>query len=170
MRVSNSSPLIYLSKLGQLHLLRELFGEVATPASAMSEIMRGKERGYADVAAIEKARQDGWLKSVELKRRGVREVARLRQTFSDISQQDAAALVLAKDLNATFLVDDDRVAKVADLLGVKHAGTLRIILLATEKRLLTKTQAEKLFLSLLDHGFYISHDLLAEFLKQLAQI
>lgn len=167
MRVSNSSPLIYLSKLGQLSLLRELFGEVATPARVMSEIMRGKEHGYADVAAIEKARQDGWLKPIELKRRQVREVAKLRQTFSDISQPDAAALVLAKNLNASLLVDDDRAAKVADLLGVKHAGTLRIILLATEKRLLTKTRAEELFLSLPGHGFYINPDLLAIFVKRL---
>ncbi len=167
MIVSNSTPLIYLSKLGHLPLLRKLYGKVNVPSEVMMEVMRGKQLGFDDAAVVEKAGRDGWLKVVELGSGQKRELLTLRRTFDDISEADAAALVLAKDLSATLCIDDSRAARVAEILGLKHIGTFGIILLATEKKLMSGRQAEKLVLSLPEQGFYMGPDLLAEFLKQL---
>jgi len=170
MVVSNSTPLIYLAKLGHLTLLKKLFGKVNVPSEVMVEIMRGKQLGFVDAAVVEKAKQDGWIKVVELGGARKRELVKLRQTFDDIGEADAAAIVLAKSSGATLCLDDSRAIKAAEILGVKHIGTLGILLLAVRRGLLKKRQVENLALSLPERGFYISHDLLAEFLKQLAQI
>jgi len=167
MIVSNSTPLIYLAKLGHLTPLRKLFAKVNVPDEVMVEVMRGKQLGFDDAAIIEKARQEGWIKAVKLNSAQRRELLRLRRTFSDISDTDAAAIVLAKSLGTNLCIDDSRAIKVAEVLDVKHVGTLGIFLLAVKKGLLGGEKVKELVLSLPEHGFYVAHDLLAEFLEQL---
>lgn len=133
MIVSNSTPLIYLAKLGHLLFLRKLYGEGNVPSEVMKEVMRGKQLEFDDAAVVEKAERDGWLKVAKLDSKQKRKLLTLRRTFVDISKADAAALVLAKDLSVTFCVDDSRAVRVVEVLGVKHIGTFGIILLATEK-------------------------------------
>ena len=38
--ISNSSPLIALSRIGQLELLRELYGELTVPEGVIQEVSR----------------------------------------------------------------------------------------------------------------------------------
>jgi predicted nucleic acid-binding protein len=167
MIVSDSTPLIYLAKLGHLALLRKLFLEVNVPDEVMTEVMRGKQLGFDDAAIIEKAVQEGWIKAVKPNSLQRRELLRLRQTFSDISDADAAAIVLAKSLGVNLCLDDSRAIKVAEALDIKHIGTLGILLLAVKKEVLSREQVKELVLSLPERGFYVAHDLLAEFLKKL---
>ncbi|GAI58099.1 unnamed protein product [marine sediment metagenome] len=106
MIVSNSTPLIYLAKLGNLPLLRKLFDEVRVPSEVMAEIVRGKGLGFEDAAVIEGAEE--WLKTVALGGNQKGELLKLCRTFVDISRADAAALVLAKSLRVAICVDDSR--------------------------------------------------------------
>lgn len=167
MIVSNSTPLIYLAKLSHLSLIQKLFDEVNVPSEVIKEVMRGKQLGFDDAVVVEKAQRDGWLKAVKLSSEQKRELLTLRRTFTEVSEADAAALVLAKGLSATLCVDDSRAVRVAEVLDLKHIGTFGVILLAVEKKLMERKQAEKLVLLLPERGFYIAPDLLAEFLKQL---
>lgn len=167
MIVSNSTPLIYLAKLGHLPLLQKLFDEVSVPSEVMAEIMRGKHLGFDDAIVVEKAERDGWLRVLKLSSEQKRGLLALRRTFTEISEADAAALVLAKGLSVALCVDDSRAIRVAEVLGLEHIGTFGIILLAVKKKLMGKGRAEKLVLSLPKRGFYIAPDLLTEFLKQL---
>ena len=167
MIVSDSTPLIYLAKLGHLSLLHKLFGEVFVPSEVMSEVARGKQLGFNDAAVVERAKEDGWIKEVGLNSPQRRELLKLRHTFSDISVADAAAIALAQSLDANLCLDDSRAVKVAEVLNKRHIGTLGILLLAVKKRPLTKEQARKSVLMLPERGFYVGHDLLAEFMKLL---
>jgi hypothetical protein len=167
MIVSDSTPLIYLAKLGRLQLLQDLFGEVRVSAEVMKEIVRGKQHGFGDATTIENASSDGWLKVIGLNVAQRRRLSKLRHMFPDISEADASALVLAKDLKVPLCVDDNRAVKVAEVMKLKHVGILGIILLSVKRNLMRKDQAEGLILSLPENGFYIGPDLLSEFLKQL---
>lgn len=167
MIVSDSTPLIYLAKLGNLPLIRKLFDKVRVPSEVMAEIMRGKGLGFEDAAVIEEAEQEGWLKTVALGGDQKGELLKLCRTFVDISRVDAAVLILAKSPRGAICVDDSRAVKVAEVLGLKHIGTLGIILLSVKRGLLSKGQAEQMALSLPERGFYVDAGLLSEFLRQL---
>lgn len=167
MIVSDSTPLIYLAKLGHLQLLQELFVEVRISAEVMKEIVRGKQQGFGDAMTIENAASVGWLKVIGLSATQRRRLSKFRQMFPDISEADASALVLAKDHKAPLCMDDNRAIRAAEILKLKHVGTLGIILLSVKRKLMRRDQAEGLILSLPEHGFYIGPDLLSEFLKQL---
>jgi len=167
MIVCNSTPLIYLAKLGQLELLRGLFGQVRVSEEVWSEVLRGKQLGFADAGVVERAQREGWIKTIRLNERMRREVQKLLEVFTDISAADASTIVLARELRVPAALDDSRAVKVAEALGVKHVGTLGILLLAVKRGLVKKERAKELVLSLPEHGFYVAHDLLAELLKQL---
>jgi hypothetical protein len=45
--VSNTSPLLYLHQIGQLDLLRQLYGRVVVPEAVAKELARGAQLGIA---------------------------------------------------------------------------------------------------------------------------
>ena len=50
--VSNTSPLIWLSKIGKITLLKKLFDEVIIPKEVYKEaVERGLQEGFSDVLA-----------------------------------------------------------------------------------------------------------------------
>ncbi|MFQ5856668.1 MAG: hypothetical protein ACE5LU_13610 [Anaerolineae bacterium] len=44
--ISNTSPLLYLYRIGVLEWLPELFNEVWTPNAVVMELEKGRRRGY----------------------------------------------------------------------------------------------------------------------------
>ena len=59
--VSNTTPLIYLSKANKLHLLKNLFENVHVPAEVYNEAVKsGLSKGYSDARRIDAACKD-WI-------------------------------------------------------------------------------------------------------------
>ena len=53
MPVVNSSPLIYLGKVGKLYLLRELYGSLKIPKAVYREVViKGEEKGFEDALRV----------------------------------------------------------------------------------------------------------------------
>lgn len=65
--VSNTSPLFNLAAIGQLHLLREQFGEVFVPSAVLDELLPIRER--EEWEAIRQALEEGWISSREVEGR-----------------------------------------------------------------------------------------------------
>ncbi|MHA1583146.1 MAG: hypothetical protein ACTSYM_11725 [Candidatus Baldrarchaeia archaeon] len=58
--VSNAGPLIHLSKIGLLPLLKKLYAEVVIPAKVKFEVVdQGKKKGFPDALLIKKAIEEG---------------------------------------------------------------------------------------------------------------
>lgn len=169
MTVSNSTPLIYLSKLNHLWLLRELYDRVRVPDLVLKEVLRGKKFGFEDAGVVERAEQEGWIKRVKVADEQGQQLAKLRDSFPQLSEADASAIILAKELEDKFCLDDSIAVRAAETMGVNHIGTIGIILKAVKDEHIRKKKAREMVLSLPDCGFYIAHDLLAEFLKKLDQ-
>jgi predicted nucleic acid-binding protein len=59
--VSNTTPLIYLSKADKLTILKDLFGNVYIPTEVYSEAVEsGLSKGYSDAQKIDTACKD-WI-------------------------------------------------------------------------------------------------------------
>ena len=59
--ISNTSPLLYLYRIGVLKWLPKLFGEIWTPSAVGLELQQGQQKGY-DVPNL---RDYAWLQIVE---------------------------------------------------------------------------------------------------------
>ncbi|MCJ7731946.1 DUF3368 domain-containing protein [Candidatus Bathyarchaeota archaeon] len=120
--VSDSSPLIWLSKVNKLGLLRQLFDEVSVPEAVRLEVMRCES---VDALLIREAFRIGWLKVESSGERGEELVE-----VSGIHLGEAEAILLARRSEALFLVDDREASVVAQVFGVRCIGSAGVLLSA----------------------------------------
>ena len=157
--ISNASPLIALSNIGQLELLEELFQKIIIPKAVYQEVVQeGKSRPGA--VEVKKA-VNKWIEVKEVKNSD--EVKTLRAL---LDYGEAEVIVLAQEIKADLLILDNREPRLfAKHLGFQLIGTIGVLILAYEKGFL-KNPLEKIF-ELREKGFYISDRLLREIVKQL---
>jgi len=155
--VSNSSVIIALARICYLNPLRKLFGKVLVPRAVWQEMtIRGK-------LGSEKI-----LRADFIYVKGVRDerLAMLLEEFVD--KGEAEAIVLALEVNANLLLVDDRDARnLAKRLGLQVMGTLGIIALAKFRGLIKK--AKPIVDALVEKDFWISKEILEEFLRELGE-
>jgi len=169
--VSNATPLIYLARLGKLHLLKDIFTQVQIPQEVKIETVdRGKTKGYSDAYVIEQALNDGWLISSPLTTENAKKSEALAQ-MAGIDMGEAQAIILTKQKNEkVVLVDQSNVREVARHLGLTPRGTIFIILSAIKTKLITKDAAKQMLERLIEVDFYISADIYRDTLKTIEKL
>jgi predicted nucleic acid-binding protein len=125
--ISDASPLICLSALRQLDLLRLLYGSVLVPEAVWQEVTRAPSfiSSNTPIAATD-AKAAGWLKVSTPTNRPL--VIQLETT---LDPGEAEAIALAVENKPCLLLIDERDGRqVARALGVQMTGTLGILLRA----------------------------------------
>lgn len=120
--VSNSTPLIALSKINKFDLLREYFEGIYIPKEVYNEVVTrgGTLSGAEEVASAE------WIKVENVKSR-----IAVESLSITLGKGEAEAIVLAKERGALLIIDDGDGRRTAELLGLKITGTVGILLLAS---------------------------------------
>lgn len=119
--VSDTSVLMNLAAIGQLHLLRLMFVEVIIPEAVRKEMLAGGQTapGFSEVAGGK------WIQSRAVENREL-----VSALTGELDAGEAEAIALAKELNAALLIDERRGAAVADRLGIFHTGLIGVLLRA----------------------------------------
>jgi len=152
MIASNSTPLIYLAKIGKLGLLKKLFGEVIIPTEVFNEVViRGKEQQHPDSFVIEGAVEEGWIEVKDIKAIG--ELGEF-----GIDPGEAQAISLAKSLDVPVLLDQTHARIAAKALGLKPRGTIFVLLAAPRKKLLSYGEYQDSLEELVKAGFRMSDE------------
>jgi predicted nucleic acid-binding protein len=128
--VADASPLIGLSRIGLLRILRELYGRVVIPPAVHDELEIARRRpGYE---ALAEALAEGWLAP-----RAVETPNEAEQPGRAVGKGEEQALLLAERLPARFLLIDERAARaVAGRRGIPVVGTGGVLLVAKERGLI----------------------------------
>jgi len=148
--VSNTSPIINLAVIGQLDLLRQLYGKVVVPQAVHDEIVI-EGVGQAGAEEVEKL---GWIKVEPVTNRPM-----VTSLASDLDIGEAEAIVLAVEVEAELLLIDERKGRmIASRLGVKHIGLLGVLVQAKHEGLISEVGPvmERLKVKA---GFWISEEL-----------
>jgi len=162
--VSNSSPLIWLAKIGRLVLLKTLFGEVVIPRRVHEETTLEKQS--ADAILIGKAVEDGWIKVSEEKM----EEADALAGVSGIHLGEAEAILLAQRLGTELIIDEREASVTAQMFRVKPIGTIAVLLLALARDQVTLSEFRECLDSLLASGFWLSVDVYNKALEEARSI
>jgi len=166
--VSNTSPLIWLSKIGKITLLKELFGEVIIPQEVYDEaIERGLQGGFSDAFIINEAAEEGWIKTSKLAQKEVAFCQKIVKHAFEIHLGEAQAIVLAQRLNALLLIDESAGRAFAEAWGLKVKGTVYVIISALRRGLVSRVEAKDMLLTLVSKGFRIEPNLLAKLIKEM---
>jgi predicted nucleic acid-binding protein len=123
--ISDTSPLNYLVLIGQDRVLPILFDRVAAPPAVVAELSHhGSPRVVRDWVASPPA----WLEIL---------TPAIIDSALGLGAGETEAIGLARELHAdAVLIDERKAAKVASRLGLAVTGTLGVLDLAAEKRIL----------------------------------
>ncbi|MBM4054231.1 MAG: DUF3368 domain-containing protein [Planctomycetes bacterium] len=118
--VFNTSPIIFLYKLGYLELALNLFDDIYIPASVFTEISRKEDKLNTLIEVL--------IQEEAFKQREIKLINIFRGLNQRIGRGESEAIVLAIELEADYVILDDFVArKEAIKLGLNVKGTLGII-------------------------------------------
>ena len=117
--ISNTSPLLYLYRIGTLNWLPQLFGEIWIPPEVAHELQEGRRGGYDVPDHTDYA----WLQIV-----APRSMPSEWLTI-DLGPGELGALALALENPERIVLLDDRLARrIAQAAGLAAWGTLKILL------------------------------------------
>jgi len=165
--VSDSTPLIYLAKIGRLDIIRDVFQKIYVPEAVIDEaVTQGKALNMSDASIIEKA-VGTWI----IKERVEPEVD-AEYSFLDnntrLGNGEKEALKLCKQLDAAYFIADDREARrVSSILNIKPIGTCGTVVQAFRQDSITKKEALRVIDDLVKVGFRISSTLYRKILDEL---
>jgi predicted nucleic acid-binding protein len=165
--VSDSTPLIYLAKIGRLNLLRGVFEKIYVPEAVFNEaVTQGKELNMSDAFIIEKAVGIWIIK--ELVDPKVDAEFRFLDTNTKLGSGEKEALKLCKQLNAVYFIADDREARsVSRILNIKPIGTCGILIQTFRQASITEGEALQILDDLVKVGFRISSAVYRRILDEL---
>jgi len=158
--VANSSPLIWLAKIGRLGLLKAVFGKVLIPRRVYEETASGNS---ADSIPISEAVEEDWIKVSE---EDYRDEATVLAGRAGIHLGEAEAIILAHKMDADLIIDEREGSATAEIFGVRPLGTVAVLLLAHAKRQLTFSEFKDGLDSLITQGFWLSVDVYNRVLEE----
>lgn len=158
MMVADTGPLIAFARIGRLDLLHQVVGELVIPGAVYEELTgQGQERpGAAEVARGE------WIQ-----RRIVGDHAMVAHLPHVLHAGEREAIVLAEELHAQLLIDEQRGRNMATARGVTVLGSLRILIEAKQRGLIDR--ARPLLEALLAAGYWIDEELFPPFFQEIGE-
>ena len=158
--VSDTSPIRALHFLAQIKLLEQLFGTVVVPPIVADELARPRPPfSGVDVSAFP---------NFEI--RTPHDQQLVQKYVEAIDTGEAQAIVLAIELKATLLIDDEVAGRTAAAAaGVPYMGVLGVLSLAKHQRLISEVRPllDRLRLEL---RFRIAQKLYDQFLKSIGEL
>ena len=167
--IFDSSPLIYLNKVGLNWIFKRLEGEKIIPTQVYKQVVtEGKNQGYADALISEDLVNKGVIKVVQVAENGFKEM--LKSLEKELHEGELEVLTLAKNKGGIAVLDESIAREVGSVLRIEVRGTLFLIFLMVRKRELKKEEAKNKVDLMIRNGFRLGHEEYQEFLHLLENV
>jgi predicted nucleic acid-binding protein len=166
--VFDSSPLIYLNKVGLAWVLEELEGEKIVPPEVYEQVVtRGKARGDADALLTERLVEQGVLTVVPVESNFK---ARVRGLRIELHEGELDVLALADEKSGTAILDESIAREVATVFKIEVHGTLFLLFLMVRGGKLKKDEARDKVNLMIHKGFRLGHEEYLAFVQVLQKL
>lgn len=144
--IADAGPLIVLSRVGELGLLRQVFGQVCITDAVRGELLAGgTSAGQVEI----KAALADWIDVLTV------DTKPWEPANPDLGAGEVSSLYLALQRPGSLLILDDAAARrEADWHGLSYVGLIGVVLEAKRKGFIA--QAKPLLRSLQKAGYYLS--------------
>ena len=161
--IFDSTPLIYLGKVGILSKIKEISSQNSIPHSVFQEVVViGKDKNEPEAFHIE-----------ELIQKGIFQICKVKEKMESlpknlhISLADRDVVTLAMQLKGRAITDDEMVRSIAKMKGIKVGGTVYILLKLVESQVISKSQCKEVLDKIIHQGWYCSAQLYSDILQKL---
>lgn len=159
--VSNATPLIYLARIGKLHLLEKIFNSVLIPAKVYTEVVViGKEREYHDAYLVEEFVEKGFIAKKDVK------LTKLRNMPIGRGEAETIELAVREGIKEV-LIDEAKARRIARMYNLQPKGTIWVLTSSYKKDLLLKMELMNIIEELIKSGYRIREDILIEVYREL---
>lgn len=159
MVVVNSTPLLYLAKIGKLRKIIEHFGLIVIPEAVYDEtVRRGMMLGKPEAQVINESIKDGRIK--------VEKVKKILGEIKGLHRGEVEALSLAKERRDEIIIDDKSAYEYAKILRIKALRSIRVMLTLMKDKELTFDDLKKNLRLLSQSGFWLTADVYARILEE----
>ncbi len=165
--IINASPLIVFSRLNELELLNKIFGEVIISEAVYKEVVEsGILKDEFGASLIEEAIQKNKIKVKKLNELFQKRLEILRKNYRLLDKGEAETIALALQEKSKEVLIDERFAReVAISQGISPKGSLRVLLLAFENKIIDEKEMKNLLTRITSTDFRIGADILSEFFE-----
>ena len=154
--VVNTTPLIALSHVGQLDLLKRLYNEIIIPEAVYGELSVKTE----SVCKKEVDRSLDWIRVGKISNQMAKDMYK-----TQLHEGEVEGMILAKEVAAdVVIIDDANAKKYAKYLKLPVTGTLGVLLRSKQMGYVDKL--EPVLRQMVEKGIYISQSLIELCLKQ----
>lgn len=151
----NTSPLLYLNLVDQLHILPALYGTIAIPTAVQIELLAGRQQGI-HVPDIEHL---PWIQVISLNDRT------LIPLVTDLGAGEAELIGLGRQHPGSRLILDDTLGRrIAILNGLTITDTVGVVVKAKQTGFVPAVKP--IVLALRQSGLWLSDALIQEVLRQ----
>jgi predicted nucleic acid-binding protein len=157
--VVNTTPLIALSHIGQLDILKKMYGEILIPNAVYNELSAKPD----SICKIEVDNSKDWIRVEEIKNQMAKSMYK-----TQLHEGEVEVMILAQEVNADLVIIDDANAKKhAKYLKLPVTGTLGVLIKAKQNGYVDKLKP--MLQMMIENGIYISQDLVKLCLKQVGE-
>jgi len=154
--VSNTTPIISLSSIGKINLLKKIFYKIYVPTAVFNEIKAKKSYGYDDI-------DKDFFKIYNIK-----DNIKKFLLLNELDDGEAETIVLALEIKADFVLIDERIGyNLAKSLGLNPIGTLAILIEAKRRGFIEKL--EPLLQEMVNRGRWYSEFVVEKVLKKVGE-
>ncbi|MDD6811034.1 MAG: DUF3368 domain-containing protein [Lachnospiraceae bacterium] len=158
--VVNTTPLIALSNVGQMEILKKLYGEIMIPEAVYRELSVKEE-------SICKKTVDcslDWIQVNKIKNQMAKSMYK-----TQLHDGEVEVMILAKEIEAdVVIIDDANAKKHAKYLELPVTGTLGVLIKAKQEGYVD--ELKPILYQMVQNGIYISQSLIEMCLKQVGEI
>lgn len=168
--ITDASPLIFYGKINRLDLLYIIYKPLVISEEVYQEtVIRGK--GHPDSKIIQQGIDKRKIIIKLLTKEYRQQVSDILEKYSQLDRGEAETIILAlQEKETEVLIDEELARKVARLEGLTTYGSLRVALLAYQKKLLSQEELHKLVRDLINAGLWINADVLESFYELLKKM
>jgi predicted nucleic acid-binding protein len=157
--VVHTTPLIALSHIGQLDILKKMYGEILIPNAVYNELSAKPD----SICKIEVENSKDWVRIEEIKNQMAKSMYK-----TQLHEGEVEVMILAQEVNADLvIIDDANAKKYAKYLKLPVTGTLGVLIKAKQSGYVDKLKP--MLQMMIENGIYISQDLVKLCLKQVGE-
>ncbi|MFQ5888222.1 MAG: DUF3368 domain-containing protein [Candidatus Hydrothermarchaeales archaeon] len=168
MLVFDSTPIIYLAKVREIEVLKNLSEKKIIPEAVYSEVVvRGKELGKADANVLENAVRKQLFEVMEVAKSDLyKELSK----NPNLTKADVEVLTLAKNTGSTVILDDEYARDIAQSIGLKTRGTISLLFRLLHEGIINKKELKEILDGMIKEGWRCSTVLYSKTIKKLEDI
>jgi len=161
MAVIDSSVLIHLSRIGKLDLLKKFFGKIEITNDVYKEIKKGR----IGVSEIEEG-INNWIFISDPNSQDIDRMSKIE----GIERADTSIIILAKEKNKILLSNDYALIVVGRSKNIECWWLTTLIIQCLKKSILSKRQAKKILLELIESGMNLNNKVYSLILKKIEEM